>query len=277
MKACLLMSLINHKNSAQLRSTKLEKYYRQPELWEMSRYEGNIAQRQRATLIAGMIDPDTESVLDVGCGNGFVTRKIKANRVIGLDPSSEALSLFEGYKLIGVADALPFSDSSFETVVCCEVIEHLPGQVFNKAIMELARVANRQIIIGVPYRQDLRLGMIKCKDCGCRYHVDLHCRSFYNAETIARLFPTWDLEMTVLIGRRLEIRSKIFRWLRYHLAGSEPYSDLVCCPDCGSILINKGNKHERKLINWLFKNLAWRMSKQQLAVWMIVSLRCKNE
>lgn len=266
------MSIVNQNNNLQLDTSDLEKYYRQPDLWDMARYEGNIAQRQRAEIIAGMIAPDTGSVLDVGCGNGFVTRKIKAGHVIGLDPSPEALACFEGQKLIGVADALPFPNNSFQTVVCCEVLEHLPDQVFNKAITELSRVAGQQIIIGVPYRQDLRQGMIKCKNCGCRYHQDLHCKSFHNPEVISRLFPAWELDMTVLLGRQIQIRSKIFRWLRYHLAGSLANSDLACCPDCG-FFHNGDPQHEGTFINTLFNALAWRMPKQRLGNWMIISLR----
>jgi len=65
------------------------------------------------------------------------------------------------------------------------VLEHLSDELFGKVTNELARVARNSIVIGVPYRQDLRQGMTRCAECGCVYHVDLHCRSFNGPEDVA--------------------------------------------------------------------------------------------
>src|SRR5206468_12881601 len=66
----------------------------------------------------------------------------------------------------GDVTGLPFADNSFDVVCCLEVLEHIqPGQL-PAACREIARVARHQTIIGVPYRQDLRIGRTTCSDCG---------------------------------------------------------------------------------------------------------------
>jgi hypothetical protein len=84
---------------------------------------------------------------------------------------------------------LPFADRSFDTVVCCEVLEHLADGLFEKVTAELARVTCHSLVIGVPYRQDLRQGMTRCADWGTRYHVYLHQRSFRGPQDLLHVVP----------------------------------------------------------------------------------------
>lgn len=180
---------------------RLEAYYTQPAIWDMERYEGNADQRLRARVVAAMVDPQADTVLDLGCGNGFLTRRLRAKHlVVGLDPSQEALKWVQGPRVLGTGGRLPFADRAFDTIVCCEVLEHLPEGVFRATVNEMARVARTTIIVGVPYRQDLRPGMTRCAACGCVYHVDLHCRSFAGPEAVAGLFPGFGVEAVALPG-----------------------------------------------------------------------------
>ena len=95
-----------------------------------------------------------ERVLDVGCGSGAVTREIarrvgSGGVVVGLDPSPALLAVArELAKDAGVGDRiefregdalrLPFSDGSFDAVVCVTVLSHVPrGEA---AIPEFVRV-----------------------------------------------------------------------------------------------------------------------------------------
>lgn len=48
------------------------------------------------------------------------------------------------------ADALPFADDSFEFVVSLDMLEHLPQDMRDQAVSELARVAKRGVVIGYP-------------------------------------------------------------------------------------------------------------------------------
>jgi RimJ/RimL family protein N-acetyltransferase len=84
-------------------------------------------------------------VLDVGCGEGQVARRVAAlgADVVGLDPTVAQLSLAiargGGVTYVrGGADALPCRTGAFDAVVVCLVIEHI--EQYAKVLAEIARV-----------------------------------------------------------------------------------------------------------------------------------------
>lgn len=249
---------------------RIEEHYKQSEMWQPDRYEGRENERLRARVIASFVDPQVESVLDVGCGNGFVTRRLRAKRVVGLEPSEEALAHFEGNAVIGTSDDLPFEDSSFDTVVCAMVLEHLTDDVFAKTIKELDRVARASLVLGVPYRQDLREGMTRCADCGTLYHIDLHRRTFKGPKDLLALFPNFSLEAVVFLDHCQRIRSGLYRQLQYRFLGPSAGSVFARCPKCGS-----GNTvpPRKGVLKWFCDGLDWRMKRATLWHWMIVLLK----
>lgn len=84
-------------------------------------------------------------VLDVGCGDGQVTRlatRLGAEVAVGVDPTWNQIVVAEGrgggvFARAG-ADRLPFADASFDAVVACLVFEHIRD--VDAAIAEVARV-----------------------------------------------------------------------------------------------------------------------------------------
>lgn len=110
----------------------------------------------RITQLTVRVGPLT--VLDAGCGEGFVynhlaTRLGDGVSFTGLDLSREALG--EGRTrgsraalLRGSLMHIPFSGSSFDLVVCTEVLEHLSQPV--QILDELCRVSRRFVLLSVP-------------------------------------------------------------------------------------------------------------------------------
>jgi SAM-dependent methyltransferase len=91
-------------------------------------------------------------VLEVACGRGGFVRELSRNgaHVTGCDFSLAALRVGQGkLRALGNgasaaliqsdAQALPFADESFDLVVSCETIEHVPN--VRKALREMWRVA----------------------------------------------------------------------------------------------------------------------------------------
>ncbi len=109
------------------------------------------------------------SVLEVGCGRGFLTRKI---REAGFEVTAADIVLSDQLEKIDKAIkflkadvlALPFADQIFDTVICTHLLEHVID--FKKAVSELRRVARRRLIIIVPMQRPYR------------YTFDLHLRFF---------------------------------------------------------------------------------------------------
>lgn len=93
------------------------------------------------------------TVLDVGCGVGPYVERLNAagKRCIGIDISRDMVA--EG-RALGrdvremSAYAIEFSDSSFESVIMVETLEHLAE--YERALAEAARVATSTIVLTVP-------------------------------------------------------------------------------------------------------------------------------
>jgi SAM-dependent methyltransferase len=84
-------------------------------------------------------------VLDVGCGEGQVARRLAARgaEVVGIDPTAGQIDVAVARAggptyLRGNAGMLPLRDSVFDAVVMCLVIEHIEDHA--TAISEMARV-----------------------------------------------------------------------------------------------------------------------------------------
>lgn len=98
------------------------------------------------------------TVLDAGCGEGFVTRHLAQQdptlRLTGVDLNQEAIQYAQtnfgelATFRTGNLYKLPFSDKSFDLVMCSEVLEHLEDT--DRAVCELKRVARRHVLITVP-------------------------------------------------------------------------------------------------------------------------------
>jgi len=98
-----------------------------------------------------------DSILDAGCGEGFTMEKLSKSgvgkKIEGIEYAKEAISF--GKKLFpnltfkeGSVYELPYQDSSFDLVVCTEVLEHLDEPT--KALKEMLRVSKKYLIISVP-------------------------------------------------------------------------------------------------------------------------------
>lgn len=98
------------------------------------------------------------TLLDAGCGEGFVVdflaREYPDLKITGVDISDEAIAYAKEHFgerarfRKGSVFKLPFSDKSFDAVLCSEVLEHVEDP--NLAVAELKRVARQHVIITVP-------------------------------------------------------------------------------------------------------------------------------
>jgi len=97
--------------------------------------------------IHSVIEAQPDEILEIGVGNKFVNdylRKYGFN-VISLDYNAQLAP-----NVVGSVEKLPFNDHSFHTVMCCEVLEHLPFELFESCLLEISRVAKRRVVISLP-------------------------------------------------------------------------------------------------------------------------------
>jgi ubiquinone/menaquinone biosynthesis C-methylase UbiE len=97
-----------------------------------------------------LLDVGGRDVLDVGCGEGWLARRLASAgaRAVGLDPSRDALERARrdgptgpSVRYVeGAAEALPFPDASFDVVIFFNSLHHAPPESMDAALAEAARV-----------------------------------------------------------------------------------------------------------------------------------------
>jgi len=112
-------------------------------------------------------------VLDVGAGSGALINKI---------PNAIGIDLAPKHPKVIKADIsnLPFENETFSTVFATEILEHLDDETLEKGLSEIRRVliTGGNIIITVPYKENLKQNMVTCPKCGTRFHRWLHVQIF---------------------------------------------------------------------------------------------------
>lgn len=130
-------------------------------------------------LIASLLAPSpSETLLDVGCGTGYFTRRLATDGadgyVVGTDIDPDMLRFADRHSAHSIdfveADALklPFRDRSFDLVVSVTALCFIREE--QQALREMLRVARRRVVLGLLNRHSL-LYLAKGR-CGGRsaYH-----------------------------------------------------------------------------------------------------------
>jgi SAM-dependent methyltransferase len=157
----------------------------------------SISRRRVTDLNAASLDwllqqipAGEKSLIDVGCGNGFLLRYVAKHRpnvtLAGVDVVARPdLPVGARYET-ALLPSLPFEDEQFDITLCTHVLEHvidLPA-----AAQELLRITRERIVIVVP-RQ--------------RYYyftLDEHVNFFWQYESLARHFKGHAVEAKLVDG-----------------------------------------------------------------------------
>lgn len=88
-----------------------------------------------------------KNILEIGVGNKTVSNYLK-NQGFSVTTFDLDKELSPDY--VGDLRKLPFKDNSFDLIMCCEVLEHLPFSEFKKVLSEIRRVSKKNAIISIP-------------------------------------------------------------------------------------------------------------------------------
>jgi hypothetical protein len=103
-----------------------------------------------APAAAAVLD-DAGSILDVGCGPHGLACIAPEVPFVGADvafPGEPARSMVP--VMLAPGPELPFPDGAFDTVLCLDVLEHVPPADRAPFLHELARVAARRVVLACP-------------------------------------------------------------------------------------------------------------------------------
>ena len=150
--------------------------------------------RLRALLREGKNRVRGGSLLNIGCGNGYLELQAQSEgwKVLSVDPDQAAIHRLGARGVearAGRIEALPVADGSVDLVVCSEVFEHLSPEVMRQGLSEIRRVLKSGgLLIGTtPYREILAHQEVFCPDCKKSFHRWGHRQSFDESAMRARL------------------------------------------------------------------------------------------
>ncbi len=178
-----------------------------------------------------------KSVLDAGARDGYYSRLLteRFEAVTALDMNPLEPSTMDGIRCVqGDLTRLPFPDNSFDVVFCSEVLEHIPK--LENACSEIVRVTRHEALIGVPYRQDIRLGRTSCGSCHGTNPPWGHVNSF-DEKKLETLFNPLRVVQRSYVWTNDEHTSAVAAWLMDR-AGNPwgVYDSQERCGHCGAKL-----------------------------------------
>ena len=178
-------------------------YYRDVETYDWVDVADNLRgleaffHRNRARVVRNLIAKYAtpgEPILDAGCGTGLNLRHLPKGSVgIDINPRNVALlkhRLPDHVVIEGDVEHLPFADGSFGTVLCTEVIEHIPDPA--AALAEYRRVLKPGgVLIGsVPARS--MIWKLRFLSSTCPHSEPFH--NEYLPDEVRAMLAGWDLE-----------------------------------------------------------------------------------
>jgi SAM-dependent methyltransferase len=140
--------------SAEMRASDYDAWYQSPR----GRWIGDNEYRLLQQLLGA--DPG-ESLIDVGCGTGYFTRRFAQQdlHITGLDLDAGMVDFARSHAagrenyVLGDARQLPFPDRAFDLCVSVTSLCFIPEQ--SKALREMLRVTRRRFAIGLLNRHSL--------------------------------------------------------------------------------------------------------------------------
>lgn len=148
-----------------------------------------------------------DSICDIGIGDAFALNYFfeRGVKTTGIDISEYLVNHFKKKYLNEKKDIellhadiahSKIGENKYDCVTCFDVLEHIPGEVKDKAIQNIAESLKPEgVLIGtLPFRERLEDVMVVCPQCRHKFHPIGHYHSFENVDSIKEfLLPKFDI------------------------------------------------------------------------------------
>jgi SAM-dependent methyltransferase len=202
----------------------------------LEQYRASESEMARTSDLLRLLPKGRNSVLDIGARDGHFSRLLTNyfHEVTALDLQRPDFDIPGIRTVAGDVTSLDFETGSFDCVFCAEVLEHVPD--VQRACQEILRVAKHEIVIGVPFKQDIRVDRCSCRACGKTTPQWGHVNSFDEAR-LQRLFAGARLQSRSFVGTDASATNPVSAFLM-DLAGNPwgSYDQDEPCVHCGAHL-----------------------------------------
>jgi len=218
-------------------------------------------EKQRLNEITSLIPDSVKTILDAGSGDCRLSNLIQLKgcyKVVSTDIGLRGLRNAKSKTVNSMINSLPFRDNYFDLVICSEVLEHLPENIYYESLSELLRVSKKYILITVPNNENLLHNQLKCNNCDETIHTWGHLRKF-NKESFG--FLSKKVSNIEVFGIGPPKKERSLTWLFFIGRKFGNYYDLTdksICTNCGNTISNSKNKN---LIGYISFRLIWRINK----------------
>ena len=146
-------------------------------------------------MILNRIPAGVSSVLDVGCGNGWLSQAMVSDKVTVISMDISSRNPVEAVKrnthphheaLIADVYHLPLQENFVDCIVASEIMEHVPDPaMFIEKLLFVLRPGGK-LIITTPYNEQIQYHL--CVHCNRPTPAHAHLHSF-NEKNISKLIP----------------------------------------------------------------------------------------
>jgi hypothetical protein len=229
---------------------------------DLEQYRQSAREQARIADLMAILPKERSSILEVGARDGYISRLLTAHfeKVIALDLVKPGFDIPGVIPVAGDVTSLAYAANSFDVAICTEVLEHISPSILSTACLELARVARSAVVVGVPYKQDIRVGRTTCQSCGAPNPPWGHVNSF-DERSLQNLFAGLRLVSTTYVGSRRERTNSLSTFLM-DFAGNPwgTYDQEEPCVRCGKRL---QAPQQRTLLQTLSARIALRLVRMQ--------------
>ncbi len=222
---------------------------------DMAAARSSQIEKNRTADLLNLIPSLSGTALDIGTRDGHFSKLLTQHfdHVVALDLEQPQFEHPKVQCVKGDVTDLEYEDEHFDFVFCAEVLEHIPSNLLPRACEELARVTKHNALIGVPYKQDLRVGKTTCRSCGKTNPPWGHVNSF-DESILESLFSGLTVAKVSYVERSNEVSNGVSSCLM-NLAGNPygTYCQEESCVYCGGQL---GVPQERQVWQKIATKLA---------------------
>lgn len=231
-------------------------HFNNPNIWNYSDFQLSV-NREKYDFIKNAIDLKSESMLDVGCGNGDMLRQFSKDipKLYGADFSEAGLKNLNEFATPVILDLESDNQEplgEFDVVSTFDVLEHLRPKALDNAIKLIKGSAKKLIIVNVPNNENLELRRSNCKFCKTIYHPYGHINSFSESDII-KLFCQHNIRhvTTGKVGPEKPYCNFYLSALSKHVFGDYMVIETATCPACSRKAPRAFKRMPAKLFNFI--------------------------